>query len=82
MEKHKIDAINRTDKPQASQSKKDKSIGNESNKVISLDKSRSSQIIETEDTVKTINESSYISSASLSDKSTNIEQPKEINVRS
>ena len=39
--KNKIDAINETEKPQASQSKKDKSIRNESNKGISLDKSRS-----------------------------------------
>ena len=52
-----IDAINETDKPQAYQSKKDKSISNEWNKVISLDKSssldksRASQRTETEDTV-------------------------------
>ena len=38
--KNKIDAINEIDKPQASQSKKYKSIRNESDKVISLDKSR------------------------------------------
>ena len=41
VEKDKIDAINETDKPQASQSKKDKSIRNESNKGMSFDKSRS-----------------------------------------
>ena len=35
---NKIDAINKTDKPQASQIKKDKSISNESNKCVSLDK--------------------------------------------
>ena len=37
----KFDAINETDKAQASQSKKYKYIRNESNKDISLDKSRS-----------------------------------------
>ena len=36
-----MDGINKTDKPQAYQSKKDKSISNESNKGMSLDKSRS-----------------------------------------
>ena len=35
--KNKIDAINETDKQQASQIKEDKSIRNESNKGISLD---------------------------------------------
>ena len=40
IEKNKIDTVNETDKPQASKSKKDKSICNESNKGISLDKSR------------------------------------------
>ena len=82
MGKNKIYSTNKTDKPKAYQSKKDKSISNESNKGISLDKSRSlgksraSKRTETEDTVKTINKSRSISSASLSDKSTNIEQPK------
>ena len=80
--KNKIDTINKTDKPQASKSKKDKSIRNESNKSISLDKSRSlkksraSQITEAEYTVKTRNKSRSISSVSFYDKSTNIEQPK------
>ena len=41
MRKNKIDAIKETDKPQSSQIKKDKSIRNESNRGISLDKSRS-----------------------------------------
>ena len=56
--KNKIDTINETDKPQASQTKKDKSISNESNKGMplnkssSLYKSRASKITETEDTVK------------------------------
>ena len=35
--KHKIDTVNETDKPQASKSKKDKSIRNKSNKGRSLD---------------------------------------------
>ena len=48
----------------------------------SLEKSRVSQITETEYKLKTLNKSRSISSFSLSDKSINIEQPKEINVRS
>ena len=40
-ERNKIDAINKTDKQQASKSKVDKSTRNESNKFMSLDKSRS-----------------------------------------
>ena len=71
-----IDAINKTNKLQEYQSKKDKYIGNESNKCISLDKSRASKGTETEDTVKTISKSRYIPSAILSDKSTNTEEPK------
>ena len=47
-----------------------------------MDKSRASQRTETEDTVKKKNQPRTISSASLSDKSPNIEQPKEVNVRS
>ena len=53
--------MNKTEKPQEYQSKKDKSISNESNKgmpldkSILLDKSRASQITETEYTVKTLN---------------------------
>ena len=78
----KIDTINETDKPQAYQSKKDKSISNESNKCMSLDKSRASQSPEIEGTSKTLNKSRSILSASLSDKSINIEQTKERNVRS
>ena len=45
-----------------------------------MDKSRASQRTETEDTVKTINISRSISSAIFPDKSTNIEQPKEIDI--
>ena len=40
----------------------------------------STQRNETEDTVKTVNKSRYISSASLSGKSTKIENPKEIDI--
>ena len=79
---NKTDAINETDKPQGSQSKKDKYISNESNKgmpldkSILLDKSRAYRRTETENTVKKLNKSRSISSASLSDKSTKIEKPK------
>ena len=73
---NKIDYINETDKPQASQIKKDKYIRNESKKYFLLDKSRSSQITETEDIVKRLKKARSISSASLFDKSINIEQPK------
>ena len=48
------------------------------NKSSSLDKTRSSERTETEDTVKPLNKTGSISSASLSDKSTKIEKPKEI----
>ena len=79
--KNKIDPINETEKQKASQSKRYKSIRNESNKGISLDKSMTldksrAYKNETEDTVKTINIFRYISPARLSDKNTNIEQPK------
>ena len=46
-----------------------------------MDESRSTQRNETQDTVKPVNKSRYISSASLSDKSTKIEKPKEIDIR-
>ena len=76
-----------TDKPQASQTKKDKYISNESNKgmalnkSISLDNPRSSERTETEDTVKTLNKTRSISSASLSDKNIKKQQQKEIKFR-
>ena len=60
-EKNQIDAINETDKLQESQSKKDKSISNESNngtpldKSGTLDRSRDSIRTETQYTVKTLN---------------------------
>ena len=45
-----------------------------------MDKSKAFQITEREDTVKTLKTSS-ITSDNLSDESTKIEQPKEINIR-
>ena len=45
-------------------------------KSSSLDKSISSQITKTEDTVKRLNKSRSISSDGLSNKSINIEKPK------
>ena len=56
-------------------------INYKSDKSKSLDESRSTQITETEDTVKSLNKSMSISSASLSVKSTKIENPKEIDIR-
>ena len=46
-----------------------------------MNKSRFSLGIETEDTVKSVNEPGSISSASLYDKSTKIETPKGIDIR-
>ena len=72
----------KTDKPQASQTKNEKSISNESNKGMalnkssSLDKSRSSSKTETEDTVKPQNKTRSISSASLYDKDTKEQKPR------
>ena len=74
------------EKPQAYQTKNKKSISNESNKVmalnksISLDKSRSSSRTEIEDTLKPLNKTRSISSASLDDKDTKNQQPKERNL--
>ena len=45
-----------------------------------MDKSRSTQRTETEDTVKLVNKSRSISSTSLSEKSTKIKNPKEIDI--
>ena len=66
----KIDTVKEKYKPQTSKSKKYKSIGNKWEKSRSLDKSRYTQGTETEDTVKTLNKSRYISSDSFSDNST------------
>ena len=76
-----------TEKPQASQTKINKSISNEwnkrtaFNKSSSLDNSRASERTETEDTLKIINKTKPISSASLFDKRTKKQQPKEIKLR-
>ena len=59
--KHNIDTVNKTEKPQSSKRKKDKSINNKLDKGKSFDKSRSNQITETEDTVKSVNKSRSIS---------------------
>ena len=77
-----------TDKPKASQTKKDKSISNESNKFMALDKSsslyksRASQRTETEEKVKPLKKTRSISSASLCDTIIKIQKPKEIKFRS
>ena len=71
-----------TDKPQASQTKKDKFISNESNKGValnkssSLDHSMSSERTKTEDTVKPLNKTRSILSGSLDDKDTKKQQQK------
>ena len=80
---NKIDTVNETDKPQASKSKINEFIRNKSDKSgslskpRSLDKSGSTKGTETEDTVKTLNKSRYISSASFSDKITKNNNLKE-----
>ena len=63
------------------QNKKDKYISNKSDKGKLQDESRSTQITETEDIVKSVNKLESISSANLSDKSTKIVKPKEIDIR-
>ena len=79
--KNKVDTVNEINKPQASENKKDKPISNKSDKgrsfdkSISLDKSKSTQRTETEDTV-TLNKSRSISSVSFSDKSARKQNPK------
>ena len=76
-----------TDKPQASQTIKDKSIIIESNKgmafnkSISLDNSRDYERTETEYTVKPLDKTGSISSASLYNKNTKNQQPTEIKFR-
>ena len=55
-------------------------MSNISNKGKPLDKSRSTQRTETEDTVKPVNKSRSISSASLYVKINKIEKPKEIDI--
>ena len=57
--KNDSDTVNKTEKAQALK-KKDKSSSNKYDNGKSLDKSRSNQITETEDTVKTVNKSRFI----------------------
>ena len=77
----------KTDKPQASKTKKDRYIRNESskgmalNKSSSLDNSGSYETTQTKGTVKTLNRTRSISSYILSDKNTKKQQPEEIKVR-
>ena len=72
----------KTDQQEASKIENKKSMSNNSeqdmalNKLTSLDKSRSSSITETEDTVIPQNKTGSISSASLDDKNTKEQQPK------
>ena len=77
--KKNIGTVNKTDKSKAL--KMDKSSSNISDKGKSLEKSRYTQINETEDTLKTVNKSRSNSSAILSGKSTIIEKPSEIVIR-
>ena len=51
IDKNNIDTVNKTEKSQASRIKKYKPRSNKSGKGKSLDKSRATQIAETEDTV-------------------------------
>ena len=73
----------KTDQHESSQTENEKAISNDSykymalNKLTSLDKSRSSSRTETEDTVKSQTKTRSISSASLYDKDTKEQQPKE-----
>ena len=77
----------KTDQQQASQTENKNPISNDSDKdmvlkkLTSLDKSRSSSRTETEDTVKLQNKARSISSASLDDKYTKEQQPKELMIR-
>ena len=75
------------DQQEASQTENENPISNDSDKDMALkrltlwDKSRSSSRTETEDTVKPQNKTRSISSASLDDKDTKEQQPKEIMIR-
>ena len=77
----------KTYKQEASQTKNKNPIRNESdkdmslNKLSSLDKSGYVSRTETEDTVKPQNKTGSVSSASLDDKDTKEQQPKEVMIR-
>ena len=76
--KKKIDTVNKTEKSQASNKTVDTPKSNKTDTVKSLDKSRSTQITDTENTVNTVNKERSISRTNLSNKSTRIENPVEI----
>ena len=76
IEKNNIDTVNKIKNPQASKRKKDKAISNKSEKVKSLDESRSTHRTETEDTENSVNNSRSISPASSYDKITKIGKSK------
>ena len=78
--RNNIKTVKKKEKLQVSKIKIDKSSSNKSEKGKSLDKSRSTKIIETEDTFKTVNKSRSVSSARVSLKSIKIENPNEIDI--
>ena len=73
----KIDIFNKTEKPQAPNKTVDITISNKTDKVKSIDKSRYTQRTDTENTV---NKSGFISRPNLSNKSTIIKKPSEIDM--
>ena len=75
--KKKIETVNRTEKSQASNKIVDTPKINKTDTVKSLDKSRFTQIIDTENTV---DKSRSIPISNYSDKSTRIEKNPEINI--
>ena len=80
IEKKKIDTVNKTEKSQASIKKLDTSSSNRSENGKSLDKSRYTQRPYTENTINKINKSRSNSRTGLSNKSTKIEKPLEIDI--
>ena len=70
--KKNIDTFNKTDKSQASNTTIDTPSRNKSDKGRSLDKSRSTQISDTENTLNTVNKSRSISRTCLCNKITRI----------
>ena len=73
--KKKIDTVKKTDKSQVSNKTVDTPRSNKTDKVKSLDKSRSNKRTDTENTVS---KSGSIQRTNLSDKITRIEKPSEI----
>ena len=76
--KNNIDTVKKTDKSQAYNKTVDTYRSNKYDKGKPLDKSRSTQITDTENTVNKENKSRYISRTSICNKSTKIEKPSEI----